>query len=357
MQGITTSVDPVRLDAFLGQAVHDMGAAMSAPLVVLGDRLGFYRALVAGGPATAEELADATHTAPRLVREWLNAEAAAGHVDYDTGKGRYGLNPEQAYCFADENSPAFLPGFYQYCLAAGRALERLEAAFRSDGALPWAEHDPELFTGADRFLRPAWTAYLTSKWIPALDGVEERLEEGGRVAEVGCGHGAATLLLARAYPEAQCDGFDAHAPSVDVARQRARAAGLEDRARFATATAQEFPGVGYDLVACFDHFHDLGDPLGAARHVHEALAEDGTWLLVEPMAGESVSANLNPVGRLYYAASTLVCTPNGLAQPPGRALGAQASDAEIRAIVVAAGFRRFRRVTETAFHRIFEIRP
>ncbi len=357
MQATVHPVDPVRLDAFLGHAVQDMGAAMTAPLVVLGDRLGLFRALADSGPATAEELAAATKTAPRLVREWLNAQAAAGNVDYDAAKGRYALNAEQAFCFADESSPAFLPGFYQVCLAAGRSLDRIEAAMRGDGAVPWSAHDAELFIGTERFFRPSYATYLTSAWIPALEGVTAKLQAGARVADVGCGHGASTLLLANAYPRSHFDGFDAHGPSIDTARQRARAAGVEDRARFAIAMAQDFPGVGYDLVAFFDCFHDMGDPLGAARQVRKALAPDGTWLMVEPMAGESVSANLNPVGRVFYGASTLICTPNGLSQAPGRALGAQASDAEIRAIVVAAGFKRFRRAAETSFNRIFEIRP
>jgi len=349
--------DPVRLELFLGRAVQDMGAAMSAPLVVLGDRLGLYRALADRGPTTPEELAAETKTAPRLVREWLNAQAAAGNVDYDAAKSRYTLNPEQAFCFADESSPAFLPGFYQLCLGATRSLDQITSAMRGSGALPWSAHEPDLFMGTERFFRPGYAAHLTNAWIPALDGVQAKLEAGARVADVGCGHGASTVLLARAFPNSRFVGYDNHGESIETARQRARAAGVAERTHFSTESAQDFPGVGYDLIACFDSFHDMGDPLGAAQHVREALAPSGTWMLVEPMAGESVNANLNPIGRLFYSVSTLLCTPNGLSQSPGRALGAQASDAEIRAIVIAAGFKRFRRATETPFNRIFEIRP
>jgi 2-polyprenyl-3-methyl-5-hydroxy-6-metoxy-1,4-benzoquinol methylase len=352
----TATFDQKKLEEFMGRAVGDIGSGISAALVMIGDKLGLYKALAAG-PATPAELAARTETTERYVREWLNNQAAGGYVTYDAGTRTYALTPEQAMALADETSPAFLPGAFQVVAAAMRAEPRISNAFRTGAGLDWTEQDPILFDGTERFFRPGYVANLTTAWIPALEGVQAKLERGATVADVGCGHGASTIVMARAYPRSRFVGFDYHAASIETARRRAREAGLADRVRFELATAQDFPGTGYDLVACFDCLHDMADPIGAARHIRSSLAKDGAWLLVEPFANDRVEENLNAVGRVFYGASTVFCVPCSLAGH-GPALGAQAGEARLREIVVeGGGFSRFRRATETPFNLVLEARP
>jgi SAM-dependent methyltransferase len=353
----TTNIDEKKLNDFMGRAVGDIGAGISAALIVIGDKLGLYKAMAAAGPVTPAELASRTETTERYVREWLANQAAGGYVTYDAKTRKYALPPEQAMALADETSPAFLPGAFQIVAAAMRAEPRIANAFRTGAGLDWTEQDPILFEGTERFFRPGYIGNLTTAWIPALDGVEAKLKAGAKVADVGCGHGASTILMARTYPKSQFVGFDYHAASIETARRRAREAGVADRVRFEVASAQDFAGTGFDLVACFDCLHDMADPAGAARHIRGALAKDGTWLLVEPYANDRVEENLNPVGRVFYGASTVFCVPCSLAGH-GPALGAQAGEAMLRRVVVEeGGFSRFRRATETPFNLVLEARP
>ena len=352
----TTAIDNDKLMAFLGQVIGELGATVNAGLIVAGDRLGLYRAMANAGPITSAELAERTGTAERYVREWLNAQAAGGFVKYDPATVRYVLPPEQAMALADENSPAFVCGAFELATATIKAEPQIEKAFRSGAGFGWHEHDPGVFTGCERFFRPGYNANLVSSWLPALDGVEEKLRLGASVADVGCGIGASSRLMAEAYPRSRVTGFDYHRESIELAKQKAKAGGLSERLRFEVAPAHAFPGNGYDLVTMFDCLHDMGDPVGAARHVRQALAPDGTWLIVEPIAGDTVQDNLNPVGRAYYAFSTFLCTPSSLSQDVGLALGAQAGEKRIREVVTAAGFTRFRRVAETPFNAIYEAR-
>jgi len=350
------AIDSAKLDAFMGNFVHDLGAVMHAATVVVGDQLGLYKRL-AEGPSSVEQLARRTETDPRYLREWLSAQAASGYVSYEPAADRFFLTDEQAFALAEEGSPAFIPGAFQIAVAQFKAIPRMAAALRTGLGLGWHEHDPALFTGTERFFRPGYAGHLVAEWIPALDGMEERLRAGASVADIGCGHGASTLLLAEAYPASRFTGFDYHAASIDTARQRAARAGLQDRVRFEVATAKEYPGGGYDLVAMFDCLHDMGDPVGAATHVRSTLADDGTWMVVEPYAGDRLQDNLNPVGRIFYSASAFICTPASRAQEVGACLGAQAGEARIRAVATAGGFQRFRRAAETPFNLIYEVRP
>ena len=353
----TTAIDEDKLQKFVGRAVEDVGAAMSAALVIIGDKLGLYKAMAGVGAVTSVELARRTETAERYVREWLANQAAGGYVTYDAGSGRYTLPPEQAVALADETSPVFLPGAFQLVAAALRAEPRIAENFRTGASLDWCEQDPILFVGSERFSRASHIASLTSQWLPALDGVEAKLKAGASVADVGCGHGASTILMAKTFPHSRFVGFDYHQASIQTARRRAKDAGVDDRVDFEVARAQDFSGRDYDLVACFDCLHDLADPGGAARHIRQSLAADGTWLLVEPFASDRTEDNLNPVGRVYYAASTMFCVPCSLGAN-GPALGAQAGEARLREVVVAeGGFRRFRRATETPFNIVLEARP
>jgi 2-polyprenyl-3-methyl-5-hydroxy-6-metoxy-1,4-benzoquinol methylase len=351
------AIDETAVHDFAMKALGDIGSALTASLVVIGDKLGLYRGMKAAGPVTAAELARRTGTTERYVREWLNGQAAAGYVEYDSATGRYTLPEAQAVCLTDEESPACVLGGFQGMTAAMRASGRITEAFRSGEGVGWHEHDPELFVGVERFFRPGYNAHLVTDWIPALDGVQEKLERGARVADVGCGHGASTIILAKAFPKSTITGFDYHAQSIDRARERAREIGVADHARFEVAAAKSFPGSGYDLVTFFDCLHDMGDPVGAARHVRESLAPDGTWMLVEPFAHDEVERNLNPVGRIFYSVSTLVCTPASLSQEVGAALGAQAGEARLRDVLRKAGFTRIRRATETPFNLVLEARP
>ncbi len=349
-------VDRARLEAFVERAFGDVGAAMTASLVVLGDRLGLYRALASNGPSTSAELAALTGTSERHVREWLRAQAAAFYVDYDHASGRYGLSPEQAAVFADDSGTACMLGGFQLAVAAGRAVDRLEDSFRSGAGLGWHEHDRGVSEGTARFFRPAYATHLVGTWIPSLGGVAERLERGARVADVGCGHGVSTMLMARAFPASTFTGFDDHEPSIGAANRAAHAAGLAGRCRFEARGAKDFPLEGWDLVAFLDCLHDMGDPVGALRHARRALADGGTVMVVEPRAGDAVTDNLTPVGRVYYAASALVCTPASLAQEVGAALGAQAGESRLGEVFAAAGFGHVRKAAETRHHMVLEAR-
>jgi 2-polyprenyl-3-methyl-5-hydroxy-6-metoxy-1,4-benzoquinol methylase len=349
-------VNQDKLMAFLGQVISELGATVNAGLIVAGDRLGLYKAMAGAGPLTPDELAERTGTAERYIREWLNAQAAGGYVSYDPATGRYVLPPEQSLALADEDSPAFVCGAFELATATLKAEPRIEQAFKSGAGVGWHEHDAGVHTGCERFFRPGYNANLVSGWIPALEGVEEKLRVGATVADVGCGLGASSRLMAEAYPRSQVTGFDYHPESIELARSKAKAAGLTDRLHFDVASAQTFPGTGYDLITMFDCLHDMGDPVGAARHVRQALAPDGTWLIVEPIAADSVEQNLNPVSRAYYAFSNFLCVPNSLSQEVGLALGAQAGEKRIRDVVTAAGFTRFRRVAETPFNLVYEVR-
>jgi SAM-dependent methyltransferase len=350
------AVDEVKLHEFVGKMIGDMGGAISGALMLVGDKLGLYKEL-ATGPQTSVELAERTGTAERYVREWLSANAAAGYVGFDDATGQFSMSAEQAMVFADEGSPVFMPGFAEAIAAMWRDEPKITEAFRTGKGVGWHEHDPCLFRGTERFFRPGYAANLVSNWLPALDGVVEKLRRGARVADVGCGHGASTLIMAQAFPNSRFSGFDYHQPSIERAQHAAQEAGVADRVQFAVAPAKAFPGNGYDLVAFFDCLHDMGDPIGAARHVREALADDGTWLVVEPFANDHLKDNLNPVGRIYYGASTMICTPASLSQEVGLGLGAQAGEARLRNVVTEGGFRRFRRATETPFNLVLEARP
>jgi SAM-dependent methyltransferase len=352
----TQAIDQAKLNQLLGRFVNDFGAAGFAATVVIGDKLGLYQAL-ATGPATAAELADRTSTHPRLVAEWLAAQAASGYVTYEPERERFSLSPEQAFALAHEDGPMYLPGAFQVMVAAVKDEPKITQAFRNGAGVPWHEHDPELFAGTERFFRPGYAANLISSWIPALDGVQAKLEAGALVADVGCGHGASTLIMAQAYPNSTVVGFDYHQPSVQHAQQVAANAGLAERCHFEVAAAAAYPGTGYDLVTIFDALHDLGDPIGAAAHIRQSLAPEGTLLLVEPYANDRLEDNLSPVGRAFYAASTLLCVPHSLSEAPGAALGAQAGEQRLRQVVSTAGFSRFRRVAQTPFNLIYEARP
>ena len=352
------AIDRDELRQFIDRTLGEIGASMTAALVVVGDKLGLFRALAeAPVPSSPAEVAERTGVSERYLREWLAAQAAAGYVSYDQESGGYFLSAIQATVFADESSPVSLLGGFQLAVSAARAEPQIVAAFRSGQGLGWGEHDPGVFAGTERFFRPAYATHLVRSWLPALEGVEEKLRRGARVADVGCGRGASTLIMARAFPESRFSGFDSHAGSIAAARAQAAEAGLADRCEFAVASAGDFPGAGFDLVTCFDCLHDMGDPVAAARRVHRSLASQGTWMIVEPLAGDSIAENLNPVGRIYYAASTLVCTPASLSEAGGLALGAQAGERRIREVVTAGGFRRFRRVAETRFNMVLEARP
>lgn len=355
--GTSLCIDPDRLNQFVERAVGDMGAAMHAALIVVGDKLGLYKAMAGAGPITPAELASRTGTAERYVREWLNANAAGGYVAYDPETATYTLPPEQALALAVEDSPVYLPGAFQIISACFRDEPKITDAFRTGKGVGWHEHDTALFEGTERFFRPSYAANLVGSWIPALEGVAARLEEGAKVADVGCGYGASTVLMAKAYPNSRFHGYDYHAPSIQAARKIAAEEGVAERVTFQVARAADFPGHGYDLVTFFDCLHDMGDPAGAAAHVKKTLKPDGTWMIVEPFAHDVVEKNLNPIGRVYYSASTMICTPASLAQEVGLALGAQAGEARIREVVTSGGFTRFRRAAETPFNIVFEARP
>ncbi len=351
------AIDQDKLHDFLVKAIVDFGATFNAALIRIGDKLGLYKALAAGGPQTSAELAKQTGTSERYVREWLSAQAAGGYVTYDPGPGKFHLSAEQAFAMADESSPVFLPGAFQVALAAVKAEEQLTERFKTGKGMGWHEHHHELFVGTERFFRPGYAANLIASWIPALEGVDEKLKRGGRVADVGCGLGASTILMAKSYPKSEFVGFDYHDKSIETARQRAKDAGVGDRIRFEVAKAKDYPDKDFDFVTFFDCLHDMGDPAGASAHVRSSLKKDGTWMIVEPNAGDKLEDNLNPIGRAFYGASTLLCTPASLDQEVGLALGAQAGEKRLREVVTSGGFTRFRRATQTPFNLVFEARP
>ena len=352
----TTEIDMTALDTFVGQLITELGAAFNAGLVLIGDELGLYRAMAGAGPLSPAELAERTGTNERYIREWLAAQAAGGYVTYDPATETFTLPPEQAFTLANDDSPAAFAGAFQLALSALRDAPSVGARFRTGEGLGWHEHDHGLFEGTERFFRPGYAANLVSAWIPALEGVEAKLRAGALVADVGCGHGASTLLMAQAFPASRFVGIDYHEASIATARERAAHAGVADRVSFVVAPAATYPGDGFDLVTMFDCLHDMGDPVAAAAHVHGTLAPDGTWMIVEPRAGDRLEENFNPVGRLFYCASTLICTPASLAQDGRAAFGAQAGQARIRDAVLAGGFTGFRRAAETPVNFIFEAR-
>ncbi len=353
---VETPLDPAKLEAFVFRAVDEVGATLNAALVVMGDKLGLYRAMAGAGPLDPAEVAKRAGVAERYVREWLNAQAAGGFVDYDGESGRYTLPPEQANALTDEDSPAYLPGFFQIAVGSVIDSPRITAAARSGEGVGWHDHVHDVHDGCERFFRPGYNANLVSSWLPSLDGVVAKLEQGATVADVGCGHGSSTILMAQAFPKSTFVGSDYHEDGVETARARAEEAGVADRVRFEVASAASYGGTGYDLVTMFDCLHDMGDPTGAARHVRDTLSEDGTWMIVEPAAGDRVEDNLNPIGRAYYSFSMLLCTPASLSQEVGLALGAQAGEARLRDVVTAGGFTRFRRAAETPFNMVLEAR-
>ena len=344
-----------RMHQFLGKVVGDFGASLGSSLAYLGQKLGLYKALAAGGPLTPAELAQQTNTNERYVREWLVNQAAGGYVEYDAASGRYSLSPEQAVALTEEQSPFYVGGGFFVVKAMTQAVERIEDYFRNGGGMLWGEHHPDLFIGTERFFRPGYNAHLVSTWIPSLEGVEEKLKAGAKVADVGCGHGASTIIMAKAYPNSEFWAFDNHEASIEYAKSVVQDSGVGDRVHFEVASAQTIPDKQFDLVTFFDCLHDMGDPVGATRRAAEVLKDDGTAMIVEPMAGNNVEENFNIIGRTFAGASTLCCTSNSLAQD-GPALGAVAPEEAIREVVLAGGFKQFRRATETPFNRIFEAR-
>jgi SAM-dependent methyltransferase len=350
------AIDGNKLQQLMDKMFGDVGAAMGSALVLLGDKFGLYKMLAADGPLTAAELASKTGTVERYVREWAAQQAAAGYINYDAKSARFSISPEQALVLADENGPAFIPAMFEIVAATLRDEPKIANAFRNGGGVGWHEHDPSLFRGTERFFRPGYAMHLVSEWIPALDGVREKLERGARVADVGCGHGASVILMAKAFPKSKFFGFDYHQPSIDRAREIARAEGIADRAVFERATAKDYPGT-FDLVAFFDCLHDMGDPVGAAAHVKSSLAADGTWMVVEPFGNDRLEDNLNPIGRVFYAASTMICVPGSLSQEVGKGLGAQAGESRLREVLTAGGFSRVRRAAATPFNLVLEARP
>ena len=350
------AVDMDKLNSFLGRFVGDLGAAVHTGMVVIGEKLGLYKALAAG-PMTSPELAAKTATDERYVREWLSSQAAGGYVTYDEKTNKFSLTEEQAFTLANEDSPAYLPGAFQLALGSLAAVPRIAESFHTGAGMGWHEHDDGVFHGCEKFFRPGYAANLVSTWIPALQDVKPKFESGARIADVGCGKGASTILLAKAFPKCKLFGFDYHDKSIEAARETAKREGVADRVTFEVAKAKEFPGKNYDFVAVFDCLHDMGDPIGAAKHVHQSLRPDGTCMIVEPFANDELKDNLNPVGRVYYSFSTLLCTPCSRSQEVALCLGAQSGEKRIREVVSLAGFSRFRRATETAFNIVYEARP
>jgi SAM-dependent methyltransferase len=350
------TIDMDKLMAFVFRAVDEVGSTLNCALVVMGDQLGYYRALAADGAMTPSDLARRTETGEKYAREWLNAQAAGGFVEYDPATGRYTLPAEYAIALTDESSPAFLPGFFQLASGVVRDAGKIVDAARSGDGVGWHEHNTDVHVGCERFFRPGYLANLVEGWLPALDGVVAKLAAGASVADLGCGYGASTILMAQAFPQSRFVGSDYHAESIENARERTQAADVGDRVSYEVASAQTFAGSGYDLVTTFDALHDMGDPVGAAKRVFDALDADGTWMVVEPAAGDHVEDNFNPIGRAYYGFSTLLCTPASLSQDVGLALGTQAGPARIRDVTLAAGFTKFRVAAQTPFNLVFEVR-
>jgi 2-polyprenyl-3-methyl-5-hydroxy-6-metoxy-1,4-benzoquinol methylase len=351
------AINEEKMNELLGRFLGDFGGTLHSAMAVIGDKLGLYKAMAEAGPITSEELAKRTGTTERYVREWLASQAAGGYASYDAATGRFFLSEEQAFALTDENGPVFLPGAFQLALSAVKAEPRISEVFRTGEGVGWHEHDAGLFRGTERFFRPGYAANLLSSWIPALEGVESKLKAGAKVADVGCGHGASTILMAQAFPKSTFGGFDYHEGSIEYARNKAADAGVSERVSFEVAKAKDYPGSDYDFVAFFDCLHDMGDPVGAAAHVLSTLKSDGSWMIVEPFANDKIEDNLNLIGRIFYSASTMLCTPASLSQEVGLGLGAQAGEARIRDVATSGGFTRFRRATETPFNLVFEARP
>jgi ubiquinone/menaquinone biosynthesis C-methylase UbiE len=350
-------LDTSKLEAFVGKMVGDVGAAISAALVMIGDRTGLYRALDAGGPQTPAELAKRSGNDERYIAEWLGNQSASGYVTYDAKTKKYTLPAEHAMVLAREESPVNFQGLFDLVNTCMMDVPKIVSAFKDGSGVGWHEHHPQLFPSTDRFFRPGYQANLTTSWIPALEGVEEKLKKGAKVADVGCGLGSSTVVMAAAYPEANITGFDYHGPSVELAKAKAKDKGLSKKVAFEVAGAQAFPGKDYDFIACFDCIHDMGDPEGALRHIRDALKPDGTLMVVEPFAHDALEANHNPVGRVYFGFSTILCTPSAKSQAGGYTMGAQAGEARMREVAKKAGFKRFRRATETPFNIVYEMRP
>jgi len=350
------AINPDKMMNFMGKLIGDFGAMMSIGPMLLGEKLGLYKAMADGVPVTAAELASKTHTHERYIREWLCAQAASGFVEYDAATDRFSMPEEQAAALAADGGPFYFMGAVEVCVAMMKAEPQMVEAFRTGKGVGWHEHDACLFRGTERFFRPGYMRHLLTEWIPALEGVQAKLEAGAKVADVGCGHGSSTILMAQAFPKSHFHGFDYHAPSIEKARAAAAAAGVGDRTTFDVAPAKSYPGRGYDMVAFFDCLHDMGDPAGAARHVHSTLSDRGVWMVVEPMASDKTEENLNPIGRAFYSASTFVCTPASRAQEVGLALGAQAGEARLRKVISEGGFQHIRRAAETPFNMVLEAR-
>lgn len=354
---LQAEVNEDKLNEFVGKFASDLGAVLHAATVLIGDRLGLYKAMADGEPVSAGELAEKTNTDERHVREWLSAQAASGYVEYDPGSDKFRLPPEQAFALTDEYNPLFVPGGLQVAASTIKDADRVAGAMGRGEGLGWHEHDHDLFEGTERFFRPNYIGNLVGSWIPALDGVEEKLRSGAKVADIGCGHGASTVIMAKEYPNSEFHGSDYHEGSIRAAREAAEEEGVTERCSFEVASAKDYSGSGYDLVTIFDALHDMGDPVGVAAHVRQSLAPDGTWMIVEPYAGDSLEENMNPVGRIFYSASTTLCVPASKAQEVGLALGAQAGEAMMREVVMSGGFSRFQRAAETPFNLVFEARP
>jgi 2-polyprenyl-3-methyl-5-hydroxy-6-metoxy-1,4-benzoquinol methylase len=351
------AIDGDKLMALMGKLVGDLGAMASIGPMMVGEKLGLYKALSSGTPMNAEDLANATNTHARYVQEWLCAQAASGFVEYDPAADRFHMTEEQAVALGIEGSPFYFLGAVEMTVAMMRAEPQMIEAFKTGKGVGWHEHDECLFRSVERFFRPGYMRHLVGEWIPAMEGVKAKLEAGASVADVGCGHGASTILMAQAFPKSTFHGFDYHGPSIDSARKAAAAAGVSDRVKFEVASAKDYPGKNYALVAFFDCLHDMGDPAGAAKHVHSTLASDGAWMVVEPAAGDRITDNLHPIGRVYYSASTFICTPASRAQEVGLGLGAQAGEARLKKVIQEGGFRTVRRAAETPFNMVLEARP
>jgi 2-polyprenyl-3-methyl-5-hydroxy-6-metoxy-1,4-benzoquinol methylase len=350
-------IDEDKLNEFIGRFVQDMGAVAHAATVLIGDQLGLYKAMADGRPITAQELAERTGTDQRYMQEWLSAQAASGYVEYDPDTGSFRLPPEQAFALTNEYNPLFVPGGYQVAASTIKDADTMAEAIRAGRGVGWHEHHHDLYQGTERFFRPNYIGNLVDSWIPALEDGEDKLRAGAKVADVGCGYGASTIIMAQEYPNSMFIGFDYHEGSIAGARKAAAEAGVDDRCSFEVASAKEYPGTDYDIVAFFDSLHDMGDPVGVAAHVLGTLKPDGTWMVIEPYANDRLEDNLTPVGRIYYSASTVLCVPASKSQEVGLALGAQAGEIRLREVVPSGGFTRFRRAAETPFNIVFEARP
>ncbi len=353
----TRELDANKLNAFVGQILGDLGGASSIAMVRMGDTLGLYKALQGHGPMTCRELATSAKVDERYLREWLSNQAASNYLDYDPVTTKFSLGPEQAMIFANDQSPVYMIGAFDLMAAMLSNQPQVEAAFKSGKGVAWGQQAGCLFCAVARFFRPGYHNNLVGAWLPALDGVVDKLKAGARVADIGCGHGWSTVMMAKAFPKSQFIGYDFHGGSIEEANKHARLHGVEANARFEVALANGYQGRDFDLVTSFDCLHDMGDPAGAASYIRKSLKPGGTWMIVEPMAGDTLESNLNPVGRLFYAASTMICVPTSKAQDVGTALGAQAGEAKLRDVITGAGFSKFRRATETPFNMILEARP